>query len=254
MTKTISKNKILEAGFVKDIQNRISNDLDAIIIVEGPEGSGKSTGAIHYAFKMDKEFSLNHIIYSMENAVDLVYSLPKGSVIIWDEACYDMSRRDAMTKTNKEIIKLAMATRSRNLIHLICIPHMEDLETYIVERRACYTISVFMVGDKRGFFTLKIPIKYRDKYGNLKTKWIPMFKKMRFGKLPDDIDNEYKMRKEKYSRAKMEDIVGTQKKDDRYHEYKELKEMGLKDNEIAKKWAVTPAAVCQWKKKWGLIG
>lgn len=249
----MKKNDIIERGFIQLIKNRIDEDLDAIIIVEGKEGTGKSSLAVKLGYELDISFSLDNIIYSMDIATNLIYSLSPGSVIIWDEACYDMSRRDAMTKTNKQIIKMAMATRSRNLIHLVCIPHIEDLETYIAERRACYTLSVFMRGKTRGYYNIKFPKLYKNKHGAIKTNWITLFKNMRFKKLPTEIDIEYKNRKEKYSRAKLEDLTGQNSTDNRYNEYKEMKEMGLKDKEIAQKWNITPAAVCQWKKKWGFI-
>lgn len=251
-------NRTILLGWIETIKERVANKLDAIIIVEGDEGSGKSSLAVWVGFLIDKNFNLDNVIYSMDRAVDLIYSLPPGSVIVWDEACYDMSKRDAMTKTNKEIIKLAMATRSRRLIHMVCIPHIQDLENYISDRRACYTLSVFMRGDYRGFFKLKYPKRWYDKSNNIHTKWRPLYRRtLTFKQLPNSVDEEYNKRKELYSRAKMERIAGKEEEGDklewRMKQYHELKQQGKRDKEIAEVWGITPAAVCIWKKSRGLI-
>lgn len=250
------KSRVIHLGLARKICKRLDNNLDAVVIVEGEEGSGKSNWALGMSLIVSRlygvDFSLDNVIYSMDKALNLVYNSPPGTCIVWDEACYDMSRRDAMTTSNKEIMKMAMATRSRRLVHFVLIPHKDDLESYIVNKRACYCVEVYMRGMRKGRCHIFYPKRMKRRHGEgYFRKWLPLFRSVHFGRLDSGFEADYNVHKERYSRAKMEDMVGVER-DSRYGEYKELKGMGLLDKEIALKWGISPAGVCKWKKKWGL--
>jgi hypothetical protein len=96
-------------------------------ITVGRVGTGKSYTSLHLAELLDENFSIDRIVFKVEDLLELVHKndLPPGSVIVFDEAGIGVSnRKHYMNKFNKAMAYLLQTWRSRNLILLVTVPDL----------------------------------------------------------------------------------------------------------------------------------
>ena len=76
------------------IRNRIKKNRNLIALFIGDTGSGKSYSSIRLAETIDPAFSVDRIVFTVEDFMKLINSgLPKGSVIIFDDAGLGINAR-----------------------------------------------------------------------------------------------------------------------------------------------------------------
>lgn len=137
---------------------------DNLIIITGPEGSGKSNLAVQLCKMCDPTFTIEgRYIYdylpflkSLETDFD---SGCQGRAYLMDEATNLASNRDWNQKDNKNFIQLLEMFRSRGLTLVMCIPSFDRLDVYIRQHRARMILECRDMPDGgkysgRGFFKL----------------------------------------------------------------------------------------------------
>lgn len=148
---------------VQEMHENIGNEYDNLVVITGPEGSGKSNLAYWVAKKFDPDFSIQDgYIYDIGPFLEkLVSSELKGQVFWMDEATNLASNRDWMKDSNKSLIQLLEMLRSRGMTIIMCIPKLERLDVYIRETRMRYRLNAqerYWEKDsekKRGYFELR---------------------------------------------------------------------------------------------------
>ena len=92
--------------------------------------SGKSYCALSMAKQLDKRFTMDNVVFTPEELMNLVESdkLKKGSVIVWDEAGVGISHRSWQSQTNKLINYLLQTFRHRNFILIFTSPHLDFID------------------------------------------------------------------------------------------------------------------------------
>lgn len=145
-------------------------DNDAVIIVTGKEGIGKSTFAQWLAKQLDSGFNHEQVVFSGNEFMELAVKLRPGSVLVLDESTEGGYSRDAMTTRNKELTKFLMVSRQRNLICIILFPNIRWLDPYISEHRASHWVLV----ESRG--AALIHRSRRADYKGAKPSWIQLFR------------------------------------------------------------------------------
>ena len=76
------------------IRNRIKKNRNLIALFIGDTGSGKSLSSIRLAERVDPNFSVDRIVFTVKEFLDLVNSgLPAGSVIVFDDAGLGINAR-----------------------------------------------------------------------------------------------------------------------------------------------------------------
>ena len=174
------------SGFAEFIVKKVLlNDLDAVIVIGGMEGRGKSSAGQwlkDYIFrqlakneklrekliekkyregffdenryKKEKSEKPYYIIsYDMGNDVYKRFNEPPfiNSVIFMDEAFKDLLNRDAMKKVGKDMVKLVGQFRKFNYFWIICFPNISWLDPYFRNHRVEYYIHVWgIVDDETG--------------------------------------------------------------------------------------------------------
>lgn len=174
--------------WIAQVRAQPDRDSDAVIIVTGKEGVGKSTFAQWLAKQMDPAFTTANVVFSGADFMELAVKLSPGSVIVLDESTEGGYSRDAMTTRNKELTKFLMVSRQRNLICIILFPNIRWLDPYISEHRASHWVLV----EKRG-----VALVHRSKradYKGAKPSWVQMFRTA-FGKVEGDDWDAYLKRK-----------------------------------------------------------
>lgn len=134
--------------YVKAVQK----DWDFLLIIDGLVGSGKSVLAMQIAKYLDPKFTIEQIVFSSWEFRRKLIEIPKGSVLIFDEAILGLNNRDAMMFLQRELIKLLTMARQRNLFIILVIPTFFDLDRTIPLSRARALLHVYDKNFERGFF------------------------------------------------------------------------------------------------------
>ena len=126
---------------------------DRVFTITGREGSGKSLLAMQFAWIIDNSFNLDDIAFTSEQFSNLIKTTNK-KVIIFDEAYNGLSSKGAISKQNKELLKLLIECRQRNLMVFIVLPSIFLLEKYMVLFRshALFHVAISKKNYKNRFY------------------------------------------------------------------------------------------------------
>lgn len=148
--------------WAQDMHNNVSNDFDNVIVIHGPEGSGKSNLAYQICRAYDENFDVSEqYVYNYEDFLTKISVARNHSVFWMDEASNMANNRDWNTESNKSIVNVLEMFRSRGWTLVMCIPHASRLDKYIRENRIRYIAKCepmeFRNGGRRerGYYELK---------------------------------------------------------------------------------------------------
>lgn len=142
------KEPYLDGWLIKKLDNVkriIKKGWDCVILVDGIEGVGKSTLGQSIGWYINhKKLETKNISENSQDAITKLEKLPNKSVLIIDEGSLLFSSKDAMTKEQKNIIKILQVIRQKNMCLIIVAPSFFDLNKYIAVERSrfllhCYT-------------------------------------------------------------------------------------------------------------------
>lgn len=138
---------------------------DGVLLVTGMEGSGKSTTAFTIAKYCDYTFpgellnngtsrrSCDRIVFTTKQFGEAVESSSPGQAIVWDEFILGGFASDALTQMQKELIKLMVTIRKKNLYIILVVPNIFLLRKYFVIARSRALVHQYTPdGIKRGMF------------------------------------------------------------------------------------------------------
>jgi len=138
----------------KIIPSLHQKDKDCFFVLDGNEGSGKSTLGMQIGKYIDPSLDLSRIVFSPEDFREAILKAKKGQVIIYDEAFTGFSSRASLSPVNKVLVNLAMQMRQKNLMIIIILPTIYLLDRYIAMFRAMALIHVYESKGVRGYFKL----------------------------------------------------------------------------------------------------
>lgn len=127
---------VIRANLDRVTNNYLKRDRDFILVVDGDEGEGKSTLAWSCCKYVDPTFNAERIAYDQHQFKELVQKSSIGQALLIDEGGWMLFSREAMTRMNKEIVKILMAIRMKNLFVVVCIPSFWKIDDYIRTHRA----------------------------------------------------------------------------------------------------------------------
>lgn len=128
-------------------------DWDAVILIDGVEGSGKSTFAQQIAGYFDPKFNLDKVVFTPEQFVEAVDCAVPGSAILWDEFALAGLSTDAMTKIQGVILKKITTIRKKNLYIIFLMSWIFELRKYFAVGRTRFLLHTYTTdGISRGFF------------------------------------------------------------------------------------------------------
>jgi hypothetical protein len=174
---TIGKISYYMDGYLKEnldhLIQAVERSWDGVIIVDGIEGSGKTTFTISMAhYVSNSKFSLQDIFYAPEDFEKWVDSASIGSVGIWDEFVLGGMSEEALTKMQITIIKKMTLIRKKRLIIFLLIPYIFMLRTYFAVGRPRALIHVYTPdGITRGYFRFYNYHEKRELYFRNKKTW-----------------------------------------------------------------------------------
>jgi len=126
-------------GYIKDnldiVQNEaIPNKWDAVFIVFGREGSGKTTFATQAALYLDNNFNLNSVAFTPEQFEKAIDEAPDESSIVWDEAITGANVALFANRISVSIISKLTQIRKKKLKIFLCFPYLHMLNKYFIGR------------------------------------------------------------------------------------------------------------------------
>jgi len=152
---SFSMSSRLKRNLDKNVINALKKEnKDCVIIVDGREGSGKSTFAMQIGKYCDPTLDLSRIVFSPEDFREAILKSEKGQCIIYDEAFTGFSSRGSLSPINKVLVSLAMQMRQKNLFIIIVLPTIFMLDKYMAMHRTKALIHVFESKGRRGYFRL----------------------------------------------------------------------------------------------------
>jgi hypothetical protein len=134
-------------GFLRKRLNTIlaikKKKWDCVIVIDGPERSGKSTLGFLCAFYLDPNLTLGHVAADADDALAKLENLPDGSVLMIDEGSLMFSSKDAMKSEQKKLIKILNVIGQKSMVLIIVLPCFFDLIKYIAVNRSRFLLHVY---------------------------------------------------------------------------------------------------------------
>ena len=186
-------------------------DDDFVLLVDGMERSGKSVMALQIAYFLDPKFSVDNIVYGVEEFQEKVINAEQYSCIVWDEAFRGLSKRQAISKVNKKVIETLMEIGQKNLFIIIVLPTFFELDKYAALHRCKCLIHIHRNNKyKRGYFKFYSYKKMKDMYMEGRPKYSYCRKADFFGRFT----HAYPIDEQAYRDKKSEELKKLQNKDD----------------------------------------
>jgi len=177
----------------------VYNDDDLILLLDGMERSGKSVFAQQIGYFLDPKFNLDKIVFRVEDFQHTVKTAEKYSCIVWDEAFRGLSKRQAISKINKQVVQTLMEVGQRNLFIIIVLPTFFELDKYAALHRCKALIHVVRNDEyKRGFFKFYNYKKMKEMYVKGRQEYKYCVKCNFFGRFT----NHYTLPEDKYREKK----------------------------------------------------
>ena len=136
-------------------KEQIKKNNDCIGIIDGPEGSGKSSmGGNIMLYMTDNKFDpKKHMIGSdYEDALDKLENVKENGALMFDEGNAFFLSTETTTREHRDLHKVFSIFRQKNLFVLIVMPSFFRLGTYFSVDRAKFLIHTYLNKGDRGFF------------------------------------------------------------------------------------------------------
>jgi hypothetical protein len=135
-----------DAAWTEELRARTRQDKDAVVLVAGPPGSGKSTWVIDRARKVDPTFTPRtlpeRVAFSPEGVVNLYRHTTRGMAAWIDEAAAaGLMATETHTADQMDLVKLVNIIRARNVVLFVIMPNLSDLALAFRARRADYRVE-----------------------------------------------------------------------------------------------------------------
>lgn len=144
-------------GYLKEnldkLKQIMSKNWDGVIMIDGIEGTAKSTLAGSIGYYLDPNYSINNIVFTPEQFFELVDSAQPGSVVHWDEFVFGGLSTEAFNATQNALIKKLTTIRKKNLYILLLMPQFYSMRAYFAVDRSRFLLHCKTPdGESRGFF------------------------------------------------------------------------------------------------------
>ena len=146
----IDKKMIKFLDSVKDKINK--RDKDYVMLVDGYEGSGKSTASQQWGKYVDPTLDLDRICMTADEFKEAIINAKHHECVIYDEAVTGMSAGDSITRIGRLLKSMMMQMRQKNLFVIVIIPTIFELNKYTVLSRARSFFHIYESKGKMGYF------------------------------------------------------------------------------------------------------
>jgi hypothetical protein len=162
----------LKRNFDKLKTEAIPNNWDAVFIVFGREGTGKTTMASQCCDYLDGgRFDIDVCVFTTQQFEEAIENSPDESSILWDEAITGANVATHATKISSTIVSKMTQIRRKKMKIFLCFPYLDMLNKYFVKRCAGSFLIYAKSFKDRGYYkfynaekTRKIHYLMKEKY------------------------------------------------------------------------------------------
>lgn len=158
------------------IEERIwKKQQNAMIAIVGLPGSGKSYAAIEIARLLversrnrENKFTFDievHVIFDIQTLIDIAYGrvpLPRGTIIIFDDAGVGAGNRDWQDAYNVIMGKIAQSFRFMGFVFFVTVPKTQFIDKQVREVLQAKLISVTNERGESDIGTFSVEVAYQD--------------------------------------------------------------------------------------------
>lgn len=132
--KEYSLSKLLVRRLDLAIERCLKHNLDSLFIVDGDEGTGKTTLSINAAYyvgwKSGMPFGSSHVFFDVDKMIAKA-SKSKNSIFIWDEAALSGLSSEWYNKSQLKLIKFLIVSRKLGNFYFFNVPRIFSLKEYL---------------------------------------------------------------------------------------------------------------------------
>lgn len=126
------------------VKRMINKNWDCVIMIDGIEGSGKSTlGQLIAYYLTDEELSVDNFCAGSQDAVEKLGTMPDKSVLVMDEGSLLFMAREAMKREQVTLMKIINVIRQKNMVLIIIAPSFFELNKTISVSRSRFLLHVY---------------------------------------------------------------------------------------------------------------
>ncbi len=131
-------------GKLDNVKKLMRKEWDVVFLIDGIEGSGKSTLSFICAWYIsDGKLTMDNICEGTEDAVDKLNKLPKGSVLIIDEGSLMFSSTEVMRREQRQLVKILNVIRQKCMCLIVVAPSFFNINKYISCDRSRFLLHVY---------------------------------------------------------------------------------------------------------------
>jgi hypothetical protein len=117
--------------FISALKKRIAENKHFVVMIVGEPRSGKSYSALRIAELVDRDFTLDNLVYSPAEFLDRVVACEAGDVIVFDEAGVNIFAREWQSKMNKALAKIFQILGYKHLGIVLTFPSIAFVDRAI---------------------------------------------------------------------------------------------------------------------------
>jgi hypothetical protein len=141
--KTFRIDTVLQSN-MNDCKKRIKLNWDNIFMVDGMEGSAKSTLSQMLAYYLsDGEFAIEDIVFTAEQFEQRITDAKPNTAIVFDEMVMAGLAGDAVTSMQRVLVKQFTLIRKKQLHIILVIPYLFMLQKYFALSRTRFLIHCY---------------------------------------------------------------------------------------------------------------
>ena len=156
-----------QSELVRVIASDLNNGIGQIIFISGPQGSGKSWSAIALAqsvlAKTGVPFRVKNIVFETHEFFKLYNNkekTPEKSYVLFEEIGVAASSKDALSRTNKILMKVSQTVRYRKLLLILTAPDVSFIDKTL-RKQLHFMLETERLDQKNGYCYLK-PFKVKN--------------------------------------------------------------------------------------------
>lgn len=164
------------------LQKLTEQNDDAVVIIDGAEGSGKSSLAFQLCHYLEPGWNpKERVIIDYEDWLQFYEAGQRGCTYLLDEGGDLAFSRDAMSGQNKHVVRILQMARILNNLMIICCPSIHWLDKYLREHRALVYIKVHKEWHAGGVIRGRATVHWKTVRFNpritdsISVRWTPVF-------------------------------------------------------------------------------
>lgn len=126
----------------EDMHKNVRADYDNVLMIEGGEGSGKSTCCYDVIDAYSPGFDIKSVyVYNMQGIRERFADADYGGGVFWmDETSQVASNRTWQSEDNQDLVSILEVCRSKHMTLCGCVPSISRVDIYLREYRMRYLL------------------------------------------------------------------------------------------------------------------